>query len=152
MVSLVHRTDSSSESSKGFVFNPPRFATDPSYSDWDGSLGPHEERMMNRLAFLLKAYTVQAWWWELLEMLRKLILTVVLAAMYKGFGIPNQSSDPLARQAGRDSFPLHAAAPSRERDILVTSPTCPAIFGCYPHREPQTVRPRSPIQRNRCSG
>jgi Ca2+-binding EF-hand superfamily protein len=62
--------------SEGIITAPPL--------DWDGSLGPHEERMMNRLAFLLKAYTVQAWWWELLEMLRKFILTVGLAALYKG--------------------------------------------------------------------
>jgi hypothetical protein len=39
--------------SEGIIAAPPL--------DWDGSLGPHEERMMNRLAFLLKAYTVQAW-------------------------------------------------------------------------------------------
>jgi Ca2+-binding EF-hand superfamily protein len=62
--------------SEGIIAAPPL--------DWDGSLGPHEERMMNRLAFLLKAYSVQAWWWELLEMLRKFILTVGLAALYKG--------------------------------------------------------------------
>ena len=27
---------------------------------------------------------MQAWWWELVEMTRKLILTVALAALYKG--------------------------------------------------------------------
>ena len=52
--------------------------------EWDGSLGPEEEQVINRLGFLLNAYTVQAWWWELVEMLRKLILTVALAALYKG--------------------------------------------------------------------
>ena len=52
--------------------------------EWDGSLGPEEEKVINRLGFLLNAYTVQAWWWELIEMARKLILTVALAALYKG--------------------------------------------------------------------
>lgn len=33
---------------------------------------------------MLNAYTVQAWYWELVEMLRKLILTVALAALYQG--------------------------------------------------------------------
>jgi hypothetical protein len=34
--------------------------------------------------------------------------------------------------------------PSEHMFILVTSPTCPAIFGCNPHREPETARPYSP--------
>jgi len=32
--------------------------------DWDGSLGPDEEKVIKRLGFLLNAYTVQAWWFE----------------------------------------------------------------------------------------
>ena len=40
--------------------------------------------MIERLGFLLNAYTVQAWYWEIVEMFRKLILTVALAALYKG--------------------------------------------------------------------
>ena len=35
--------------------------------EWDGSLGPEEEKVIDRLGFLLNAYTVQAWWWELVE-------------------------------------------------------------------------------------
>ena len=52
--------------------------------EWDGSLGPEEEIVIERLGFLLNAYTVQAWYWEIVEMFRKLILTVALAALYKG--------------------------------------------------------------------
>ena len=52
--------------------------------EWDGSLGPEEENVIERLGFLLNAYTVQAWYWEIVEMFRKLILTVALAALYKG--------------------------------------------------------------------
>lgn len=52
--------------------------------EWDGSLGPSEEKVINRLGFLLNAYTVQSWYWELVEMLRKLILTTFLAALYHG--------------------------------------------------------------------
>ena len=52
--------------------------------EWDGSLGPEEERVIERLGFLINAYTVQCWWWELVEMGRKLILTVALAAFYQG--------------------------------------------------------------------
>jgi hypothetical protein len=80
--------------------------------EWDGALGPQEEKVIDRLGFLLNACesldctkvdpavmlvdfsevfvcswqtdTVQAWWWELVEMFRKLILTVALAALYKG--------------------------------------------------------------------
>jgi len=34
--------------------------------------------------------------------------------------------------------------PSEHMFILVTSPTCPAIFGRNPRREPETARPYSP--------
>ena len=30
--------------------------------EWDGSLGPEEEKVIERLGFLLNAYTVQAWY------------------------------------------------------------------------------------------
>ena len=52
--------------------------------EWDGSLGPEENVVIERLGFLLNAYTVQAWYWEIVEMFRKLILTVALAALYQG--------------------------------------------------------------------
>ena len=52
--------------------------------EWDGSLGSEEERIINRIGFLLNAYSVQAWWWEIVEMVRKLILTTLLAVAYKG--------------------------------------------------------------------
>jgi len=32
--------------------------------EWDGSLGPEETVVINRLGFLLNAYTVQCWYWE----------------------------------------------------------------------------------------
>ena len=62
--------------SEGIIAAPPL--------EWDGSLGPHEENVVDRLGFLLNAYTVQCWWWEIAEMLRKLILTAILSAAYKG--------------------------------------------------------------------
>ena len=39
-----------------------------------------------RLCFLLHVYSLQAWYWEVVEMFRKLILTVALAAssVYQG--------------------------------------------------------------------
>ena len=30
--------------------------------EWDGSLGPEEQKLVERLGFLLNAYTVQAWY------------------------------------------------------------------------------------------
>ena len=30
--------------------------------EWDGSLGPEEKNVIERLGFLLNAYTVQAWY------------------------------------------------------------------------------------------
>ena len=52
--------------------------------EWDGELGPEEEKVIERLGFLLNAYSVQTWWWELVEMLRKFILTVGLPVYFKG--------------------------------------------------------------------
>ena len=42
---------------EGVVAEPPL--------EWDGSLGPEEAKVINRLGFLLNAYTVQAYYWEL---------------------------------------------------------------------------------------
>ena len=52
--------------------------------EWDGESGPEEEMVIERLGFLLNAYTVQCYAWELVEMLRKLILTVALEALHQG--------------------------------------------------------------------
>jgi hypothetical protein len=35
---------------------------------WDGSLGQHEVMVVSRLGFLLNAYQVQTWYWEIIEM------------------------------------------------------------------------------------
>ena len=42
------------------------------------------ERVIDRLGFLLNAYSVQCWYWEFLELIRKLLLTTLLAVMYHG--------------------------------------------------------------------
>jgi len=36
--------------------------------EWDGSLGREEQVVINRLGFLLNAYSVQSWYWEFIEM------------------------------------------------------------------------------------
>ena len=52
--------------------------------EWDGSLGPSEVNVIDRLGFLLDAYHARVWYWEIMEMLRKLILTSVLVVIYNG--------------------------------------------------------------------
>jgi len=52
--------------------------------EWDGQLGPEERVAIVRLGFLLNAYQVSCWYWEMVEMLRKLLLTGVLVVVYKG--------------------------------------------------------------------
>ena len=52
--------------------------------EWDGSLGPREELAILRLGFLLNAYQVETWYWELVEMIRKLLLTGILVVVYDG--------------------------------------------------------------------
>ena len=52
--------------------------------EWDGSLGPKEELAILRLGFLLNAYQVSCWYWELVEMVRKLILSAILVVVYDG--------------------------------------------------------------------
>jgi hypothetical protein len=52
--------------------------------EWDGSLGPSEVHVINRLGFLLDAYQASVWYWEVVEMLRKLILTSLLVVIYDG--------------------------------------------------------------------
>jgi len=51
---------------------------------WDGSLGVEERLVINRLGFLLSAYQVQTYWWELVELMRKLVLTCILHVAYDG--------------------------------------------------------------------
>ena len=52
--------------------------------EWDGSLGREEQVVINRLGFLLNAYSVQSYYWEFIEMARKLILTSFLSVLYQG--------------------------------------------------------------------
>ena len=51
---------------------------------WDGSLGPEEVKIMQRLGFLIDAYQVDTWYWEVTEMFRKLIMTSMLVVIYDG--------------------------------------------------------------------
>ena len=51
---------------------------------WDRSLGVEERLVINRLGFLLSAYQVQTYWWELVELVRKLVLTCLLHVAYDG--------------------------------------------------------------------
>ena len=47
-------------------------------------MGPKEELAILRLGFLLNAYQVETWYWELVEMIRKLLLTGILVVVYDG--------------------------------------------------------------------
>ncbi len=51
--------------------------------EWDGNLGPRERIAIDRMGFLLNAYQVACWYWEMLELVRKLILTGILMVVYK---------------------------------------------------------------------
>merc|ERR1719183_1055906 len=51
---------------------------------WDGSLGSREVKLMERLGFLIDAYQVETWYWEVSEMLRKFIMTSLLVVVYDG--------------------------------------------------------------------
>ncbi len=52
--------------------------------EWDGSLGSRERIAIERMGFLLNAYQVSCWYWEMVELLRKLILTGILVVVYQG--------------------------------------------------------------------
>jgi len=52
--------------------------------EWDGSLGTDEVKAIERLGFLLDAYQVSVWYWEVVEMTRKLILSSLLVVAYNG--------------------------------------------------------------------
>jgi Ca2+-binding EF-hand superfamily protein len=61
---------------QGVISHPPL--------EWDGSLGPDELLAIFRLGFLLNAYQVSCWYWEIVEMVRKLLLTGILVVAYDG--------------------------------------------------------------------
>ena len=52
--------------------------------EWDGNLGSREQIAIDRMVFLLNAYQVSCWYWEMVEILRKLILTGILVVVYQG--------------------------------------------------------------------
>ncbi len=52
--------------------------------EWDGSLGTREQLAIDRMGFLLNAYQVSCWYWEMVELVRKLILTGILVVVYQG--------------------------------------------------------------------
>ena len=52
--------------------------------EWDGALGTDEVAVIERLGFLLDAYQATCWYWEVVEMMRKLILTSLLVVIYNG--------------------------------------------------------------------
>jgi hypothetical protein len=52
--------------------------------EWDGSLGAREQLAIDRMGFLLNAYQISCWYWEMVELVRKLILTGILVVLYQG--------------------------------------------------------------------
>jgi hypothetical protein len=52
--------------------------------EWDGSLGTRERLAIDRMGFLLNAYQVSCWYWEMVELVRKLLLTGILVVVYQG--------------------------------------------------------------------
>ena len=46
--------------------------------EWNGEFGEDEEWALSRAGFLIDQYEVDYWWFEGLEMLRKLLLTTLL--------------------------------------------------------------------------
>jgi hypothetical protein len=52
--------------------------------EWDGSLGTQERLAIDRMGFLLNAYQVSCWYWEMVELVRKLLLTGILVVVYQG--------------------------------------------------------------------
>jgi hypothetical protein len=52
--------------------------------EWDGSLGSRERIVIDRMGFLLNTYQVSCWYWEMVELVRKLILTGILVVVYHG--------------------------------------------------------------------
>ena len=51
---------------------------------WDGALGEEEKRMLIRMGFVVDAFRVKAWYWEVVDMTRKLILTSLLVVAFDG--------------------------------------------------------------------
>ena len=51
---------------------------------WDGSLGPEEELVIRRFGFLINAFQVVCWYWEVVEMYRKFLLTGLMVVLFDG--------------------------------------------------------------------
>ena len=51
---------------------------------WDGSEGPKEEMVMRRFGFLINAFQVACWYWEVVEMYRKFLLTGLMVVLFDG--------------------------------------------------------------------
>ena len=51
---------------------------------WDGSEGPKEELVMRRFGFLINAFQVSCWYWEVVEMYRKFLLTGLMVVLFDG--------------------------------------------------------------------
>ena len=51
---------------------------------WDCSLGPEEETVTRRFGFLINAFQVSCWYWEVVDMYRKFLLTGLMVILYDG--------------------------------------------------------------------
>jgi hypothetical protein len=51
---------------------------------WDGSLGPLEDKAIRRFGFLLHAFRVSTWYWEVIDMYRKFLLTGLMVVLFDG--------------------------------------------------------------------
>lgn len=50
----------------------------PGHACWDGALGDAERVFGGRLAFLVQPYKVECWWWDLFELLEKLLFATIM--------------------------------------------------------------------------
>jgi len=53
-------------------------------SVWDGSLGEEEELAINRMGFLIRNYAVTAWAFEIVELIRKMVFSTLVAFLFSG--------------------------------------------------------------------
>ena len=51
---------------------------------WNGEFGEEESRAIRRAGFLFELYEVETWWFEIFEMIRKLVMTSVLVFVTVG--------------------------------------------------------------------
>jgi len=64
---------------------PPQVWEEKEYDDTDATRVPDEEEMiLKRLGFIFLAYRVDYWWWESVEMTRKVMMTTLLVFIYPG--------------------------------------------------------------------